>query len=92
MKPLFFGFQFRSYIPLEVGLSTIRIETYDDDHNAEVLARDLDLAEERGENALIQMTSYQKQLSKTYNQKVQPKESFVVDLVLRKIVGIMNLY
>ena len=33
------------------------------------------------------MADYQKQLAKTYNQKVQHKEFSVRDLVLRKVVG-----
>ena len=52
---------------LEDSLPTIRIETYDVSHNEEVLARALDLANERRENALIRMADYQKQLAKTYN-------------------------
>ena len=61
------AFGFEVVILLEVGLPTIRIEAYDISHNEEVLARDLDLADERKENALILMVDYQKQLAKTYN-------------------------
>ena len=32
------------------------------------------------------MASYQKQLAKTYNQKVQCKEFLIGDLILRKII------
>ena len=64
-------FKFKAIIPLEVNLSTIRTKAYDVSHNEEVLARDLDLADEQRKNALIRMTDYQKQLAKTYNQKVQ---------------------
>ena len=54
------AFGFEAIIPLEVGLPTIRTEAYDTNHNEEVLALDLDLADERRENALIQMADYQK--------------------------------
>ncbi|GFS42559.1 hypothetical protein Acr_00g0080540 [Actinidia rufa] len=81
------AFGFEVVIPLEVGLPTIRTEAYDANHNEKVLARDLDLADERRENALIRMTDYQKQLAKTYNQKVQHRDFTVGDLILRKIVG-----
>ena len=50
------AFGFEAIMPLEVRLLTIRIEAYDDEHNSEVLARDLDLAEERRGNALIRTT------------------------------------
>ena len=69
--PYFLAFDFEVIIPLEVDLPTIWTEAYDANHNEEVLARDLDLANERRENALIQMANYQKHLAKTYNQKVQ---------------------
>ncbi|GFY85297.1 hypothetical protein Acr_04g0000350 [Actinidia rufa] len=71
----------------QVGLPTIRTEAYNTSHNNEVLARDLDLAEERRENALIRMADYQKQLAKSFNQKVQWREFEVGSLVLRKVVG-----
>ena len=51
---------FKVVISLEVGLPTIRIEAYDISHNEEVLARDLDLANERRENTLIRMVDYHK--------------------------------
>ncbi|GFZ14410.1 hypothetical protein Acr_24g0006000 [Actinidia rufa] len=85
--PYSMAFGFEVVIPLEVGLSTIWTEAYDASHNEEVLARDLDLANERRENALIRMADYQKQLAKTYNQKVQHRECLVGNLVLRKVVG-----
>ncbi|GFS36589.1 hypothetical protein Acr_00g0046830 [Actinidia rufa] len=72
---------------IRVGLPIIRIKAYDAVHNEEVLARDLDLADERRENALIRMANYQKQLVKTHNQKVQHRQFSVGDLVLRKVIG-----
>ncbi|GFY97881.1 hypothetical protein Acr_12g0004220 [Actinidia rufa] len=54
------AFRFEAVIPLEVGLPTIQTKAYDTTHNNEVLARDLDLAEERRDNALIRMADYQK--------------------------------
>ena len=51
------------------------------------LAGDLDLAKERRKNGLIRMASYQQQLTKTYNQKVQHKEFLVGNLILRNVVG-----
>ena len=84
--PYYLAFGFEVVIPLNVGLPTIRIKAYDVSHNDEVLDRDLDLADKRRENALIQMANYQKQLAKTYNQKVQHIQLLVGDLFLRKVV------
>ena len=33
------------------------------------------------------MVDYQKQLAKTYNQRIQHKEFLIGDLILRKVVG-----
>ncbi|GFS41482.1 hypothetical protein Acr_00g0074590 [Actinidia rufa] len=84
--PYSLAFRFEAVILLEVGLPTIRIDAYDATHNNEVLAQDLDLAEERRDNALIRMADYQKQLTKSFNQKVQCKEFAVGDLVLKKVI------
>ena len=73
--PYSLTFIFKVKTSLEVDLPTIRTEAYEASYSEEVLARDLDLANERRENALIQMDDYQKQLAKTYNQKVQHRES-----------------
>ena len=62
------AFEFEVVIPPEVSLPTIRTEAYEISHNKKVLAQDLDLANERRENALIRMADYQKQLAKAYNQ------------------------
>ena len=71
---------------MEVEFFTIQSEAYDNDHNDKVLARDLNLFDERGENALIQMANYRKQLVKTYKQRVQHREFSIGDLILRKVV------
>ncbi|GFZ00954.1 hypothetical protein Acr_14g0005890 [Actinidia rufa] len=85
--PYSLAFGFEAVIPLEVGLPKIQIEAYSTSNNNEVLARDLDLAEERRENALIRMADYQKQLAKSFNQKVQRREFEVGSLVLKKVIG-----
>ena len=79
--PYTLAFDFKVVILLEVGLPTIQTEAYDMGHNEEVLARDLNLADERGENMLIQMIDYQKQLTKTYHQKGQHIEFSVGNLI-----------
>ncbi|GFY90918.1 hypothetical protein Acr_07g0011140 [Actinidia rufa] len=75
-RPYFLAFGFKAIISLKVDLPTIRTEAYGANHNEEVLTRGLNLTEERRENALIQMADYQKQLAKTYNQRVQMQRSF----------------
>ena len=60
-------------IPLKVHLPTTWTKAYDLSHNEEIFARELNLTDVRTENALVQLVDYQKQLAKTYNQKVQHK-------------------
>ncbi|GFY93006.1 hypothetical protein Acr_08g0014020 [Actinidia rufa] len=69
----------------QVSLPTIRTGAYDTTHNNE-LARDLDLAEKRRDNTVIRMADYQKQLAKSFNQKVQRREFAIGDLILKKVV------
>ena len=74
-------------IPLEVGIPGIRTQGVENGNNDVLLARDLDLLEERREKAAIQLAAYQQQLARAYNKKVNPREFQVGDLVLRKVVG-----
>ena len=45
-------------IPLEVGLLTLRSEEYDQENNELMLAKDLDLAQERRDLVMIRLASY----------------------------------
>ena len=74
-------------IPLEVGIPGIRTRGVENGTNDILLARDLDLLEERREKAAIQLAVYQQQLARAYNKKVNPRDFQVGDLVLRKVVG-----
>ena len=74
-------------IPLEIGIPEIRTQGVENGTNDVLLARDLDLFEERREQPAIQLAAYQQQLAKAYNKKVNPREIQVGDLVLRKVVG-----
>ena len=58
--PYSLAFEFEVVILLEVGLPIIQIKAYAANHNKEILAWELDLADERRENTLIQMSDYQK--------------------------------
>ena len=53
-------FNFEVVIPLEVGCPTIRTKSNDDNHNAEVLTRDFDLADKKKGKSIVQMANYQK--------------------------------
>lgn len=74
-------------ILLEIGMPTIRSESFQPDLNNEAVALELDLAEERRERALIHIAAYQQELSRKYNKAVHPRLFKIGDWVLRKVMG-----
>ena len=74
-------------IPLEVGLPTLRSEEYDRENNELMLAKDMDLAQERRDLAMIRLVSYQGDLKKRYGKNVSGRSLAPGDLVLRKVLG-----
>ena len=49
-------------IPFENGFPTMRTSTFNSDGNDELLRKNLDLIEERRENAMVQLAYYQHKL------------------------------
>jgi hypothetical protein len=74
-------------IPFEVGLPTLRSEEYNQENNELMLAKDLDLAQERRDLAMIRLASYQGDLKKKYGKNVSGRILAPGDLVLRKVLG-----
>ncbi|XP_028105177.1 uncharacterized protein LOC114304201 [Camellia sinensis] len=74
-------------IPLEIGVPTIRSESFQPNLNNEAVALKLDLVEERRERALIHIAAYQQELSRKYNKAVHPRLFKIGDWVLRKVMG-----
>ena len=73
-------------ISLESGFPTMRSSTFTLDGNNELLRMNLDLIEERRENARVQLAYYQHKLKQGYDMNVKLKPLAPVDLVLRKVV------
>ena len=74
-------------IPLEVGLPTLRSKEYDQENNDLMLAKDLDLVQERRDLAMIRLASYQGDLKKRYGKSLNERILAPGDLVLRKVLG-----
>ena len=74
-------------IPLESGFPTMRSSAFTLDGNDELLKRNLDLIEERRENARVQLAYYQHKLKQGYDMSVKLRPLAPGDLVLRKVVG-----
>ena len=74
-------------IPLENGFPTMRPSAFTSDGNNELLKKNLDLIEERRENAMVQLAYYQHKLKQGYDMNVKLRPLAPGDLVLRKVVG-----
>ena len=70
----------------EIGLPTLRTSELDPVQNNLAQSQALDLLDERREQALIRLGSYQQQLRKDYNKNVRPRSFQQRDLVLRKVL------
>ena len=74
-------------IPLENGFRMTRTSTFTSDGNDELLKKNLDLLEERRENAMVQLSYYQHKLKQDYDMNVKLRPLALGDLVLRKVLG-----
>ena len=73
-------------IPLESGFPTTRASSFSPKDNDEQLTRNLDLIEEKRENAMVQLAHYQLKLKRGYDANVRLRPLTPGDLVLRKVV------
>ena len=74
-------------IPLENDFPTMRSSAFTSDGNDDQLKKNLDLIEERRENARVQLAYYQHKLKQGYDMSVKLRPLAPGDLVLRKVVG-----
>ena len=77
----------KAVIPLENGFPTKRSSAFTLDGNNELLKKNLDLIEERQENAMVQLAYYQHKLKQSYDMNVKLRSLSPGDLVLRRVVG-----
>ena len=77
----------KAVIPLENGFPMMKISTFTSDGNDDLLKKNLDLVEERRENAMVQPAYYQHKLKQGYDMNVKLRPLASRDLVLRKVLG-----
>ena len=85
--PFSLAYGSEAIIPLEIGLPTLRTSEWEPTRNNLAQSQALDLLEERRDQAMIRLASYQQQLKKGYNKNVRPRSFQQGDLVLRKVLG-----
>ena len=74
-------------IPIETGFPTLRTQSFNPNDNDKLLERNLDLIEEKRENAMVQLAYYQHKLKQGYDARVRLRPMELGDLVLRKFLG-----
>ena len=85
--PFLMTYGARAIIPLENGFPTMRTSTFTSDGNDELLKKNLDLVEERRENAMVQLAYYQHKFKQGYDMNVKLRPLAPGDLILRKFLG-----
>ena len=73
-------------IPAKVGLTSYRVENYNED-DEETLCLQLDLVDEVRATAEQRLARYQNLMAKYYNSNVRHRDFQVGDLVLWKVIG-----
>ena len=72
-------------ISVEVGLTSYRVKTYEDQKNQQELNNNEDLIDEVKEEAMKQMAKHKGEMARYYNRKVKVRRFNTGDLVLRKV-------
>ena len=72
-------------IPVEVGLTSIKKEFFDEQGKDDQLKLNLDCLDEVRDQASQRMAKYQQKMAEYYNQRVKLKRFSIRDLVLRKV-------
>ena len=71
-------------IPVEVGVTSVRRETFNEECNGDELRLNLDCLDEVKDKASSKMTKYQLKMAEYYNKRVKLRRLDIGDLVLRK--------
>ncbi|CAN1325501.1 Transposon Tf2-6 polyprotein [Linum perenne] len=72
-------------LPVEVNLPSLRIQHFNHDYNDTGLHHNLDLIEERREDAAIRLVAEKEQLARRYNAHLRPHQLEEGDWVVRKV-------
>ena len=84
--PFALAFGTEAVAPVEVGLESPRVKFASIERNEETLCLNLDLLEEKREQALKRVEDYQRKTTRYYDRKVRPNSFKPGDLVLKKLL------
>ncbi|KAK3028927.1 hypothetical protein RJ639_039936 [Escallonia herrerae] len=83
--PFSLAFGTEAIIPLEIGLPSARVITYNPDTNDAGLRGNLDLLDETRDQATMRLAAYQHRVAKFFDERVRSRAFCIGDLVLRRI-------
>ena len=85
--PFRLAYRSEAIIPIEIRLTSLRVENHDENRNDEAMHLQLDLVDEVITIVEQRLAWYQELMAKHYNSKVRHKDFQVGDLVLRKVMA-----
>ena len=88
--PFRLTFGTEAVIPVEVGLTSYRVKTYEDQKNQQELNSNLDLFDKVREEAIKRMAKHKEAMARYYNRKVKVRRFNIGDFVLRKVSQVTN--
>lgn len=68
--PFSLAYGAKAVLPVEINYPTARVITFEDEKNAETMACELDLLEEKRTEAQVHLAAYQNRAARYYNKKV----------------------
>ena len=84
ISPFTLTYGMEAIVPIEIGMPTLRTDL-PEQSNAEIMIKDLDMADELREAATVRIASYHSKLENLYNRRIKPRMFQSWDLVLRKV-------
>ena len=85
--PFSMTYRAEAVIPLETGFPMLRTSSFNPNDNNEHLKKNLDLIEEKRENAMVQLVYYQQKMKQGYDSNVKLRPLTPGDLMLWRVVG-----
>ncbi|KAK3034315.1 hypothetical protein RJ639_032655 [Escallonia herrerae] len=83
--PFNLAFGTEPLIPVEIGLPSLRLCTYDPDKNDEALRCNLDRLDKQRDRAQIRLAAYQQRVSRYHNRRIRPRAFRIGDLILHRV-------
>ena len=81
------AYENEAVIPVEVRLTSYKVDNHDESKNDEAIRLQLDLLDEVRATVEQRLARYQDLMAKHYNSQVRHRDFQARDLILRKVMG-----